>query len=58
MFIPEGINYIPGPVETMNLNFLKDYLGIEMKERKITDVEIDENLVHSGDFLGIIRLGI
>ncbi len=33
MFIPEGINYIPGPVETMNLNFLKDYVGIEMKER-------------------------
>lgn len=27
-----------------------------MKERKIQDVDIDEDLVHSGDFFGIIRL--
>jgi hypothetical protein len=33
MFIPEGINIIPKPIEIMNLNFLKDYVGIELKER-------------------------
>eukprot|EP00339_Tiarina_fusa_P021209 CAMPEP_0117027492 /NCGR_PEP_ID=MMETSP0472-20121206/20089_1 /TAXON_ID=693140 ORGANISM="Tiarina fusus, Strain LIS" /NCGR_SAMPLE_ID=MMETSP0472 /ASSEMBLY_ACC=CAM_ASM_000603 /LENGTH=48 /DNA_ID= /DNA_START= /DNA_END= /DNA_ORIENTATION= len=27
-----------------------------MEKRDITDVEIDESLVHSGDFIGIIRL--
>ena len=35
---------------------MKDFVNIDMKKRDITDVEIDESLIHSGDFFGIIRL--
>jgi hypothetical protein len=31
-------------------------MGVDMKPRVITDVDIDEDLVHSGDFIGILRL--
>lgn len=56
MFVPVAIDSVPGPVASLNLNFIRDYAGIDMKERKIIDVDIDEDLVHSGDFIGIIRL--
>ena len=35
MFLPGVIHTIPGPIERLNLNFLKDYAKIDMKERRI-----------------------
>lgn len=47
---------MPSLVAKANLDFLKKLMNVEMKKRPITDVDIDPSLVHSGDFLGIIRL--
>ena len=35
---------------------MQDYVGVTMAKRDITDVDVDESLIHSGDFIGIIRL--
>lgn len=47
---------IPEIIAKANTNFLKSYVGIDMQPRDITDVDIDESLVNSGDFIGVIRL--
>jgi len=39
-----------------NVDFLTKYLGTEMKKRSGKDVALNESEIHSGDFLGVIRL--
>lgn len=43
-------------MERANVNFLKDAMGYELVERETQKVEIDESLIQSGDFFGILRL--
>ena len=39
-----------------NLKFLSETLDYNMEERPIQNVDIDESLVKSGDFFGVVRL--
>lgn len=55
-FAPMAMQGTPSLIEESNVEFIKHYTGITMKKRKITDVEVDESLINSGDFIGIIRL--
>ena len=43
-------------MEKANVEFIKWAMGYEMVERKIQKVEIDESLIHSGDFFAVTRL--
>ena len=47
---------VPQEMMDKNLKFLKEYVNITMEERPIEYVELNETDIHSGDFLGIIRL--
>jgi len=55
-FAPMAMQGTPSLLEESNVAFMNHYTGINMKKRKITDVEVDESLINSGDFIGIIRL--
>ena len=39
-----------------NLKFLSEALDYNMETRLIQNVDIDESLVQSGDFFGVVRL--
>lgn len=56
LFVPVATQHVPSLVAKGNLDFLKKMMNVEMHKRPITDVDIDPALVHSGDFIGIIRL--
>jgi len=56
LFVPEATQSVWSIFAKRNVDFLKNYPLVNMEKRDITDVEIDESLVHSGDFIGIIRL--
>ena len=48
---------VPPEMEEENLKFLREYMGVEMPPRTHTEpIFLNESLIHSGDFLGIIRL--
>lgn len=48
--------HVPAWTAEDNLKFLADHMNVTMEKRTITDVDILETEIHSGDFLGIIRL--
>lgn len=48
--------HVPEWTAEDNLKFLADHMNVTMESRSITDVDIPESEIHSGDFLGIIRL--
>lgn len=56
LFIPVATRGVPSIVATANLDFLDKLMNVHMPKRSITDVDVDPTLIHSGDFLGIIRL--
>jgi hypothetical protein len=41
---------------TVNLDFLKNYAGIDMKPRPTVSVRVNKSLVHSGDALYVTHL--
>lgn len=43
-------------MEEANVEFLRWSMNYNLTERKIHKVEIDENLIHSGDYIAIMRL--
>ena len=47
---------VPQYMVDANLQFLKDTMQLEMTERTTQKVEIDPDLIQSGDFLGVLRL--
>lgn len=47
---------VPEYMEKASLSFMKWALEYDMVQRPIQKVEIDESLLHSGDFIGVIRL--
>ena len=49
-------SHIPEYMEKANVKFLNDTMNYELVKREVTDVEIDESLINSGDFLAILRL--
>jgi hypothetical protein len=58
LFIPA---LVPGPgvpekTQLANHEFLQGYAGINMEPRNNTLYALDESEIHSGDFLGVIRL--
>ena len=56
LFGAEATHGVPSILANLNVQWLKDYVNVDMKKRAITDVEVDESLIHSGDFIGIVRL--
>ena len=47
---------VPQYMVDANLKFLSETIGYNMEPRPINFVDIDENLVQSGDFFGVVRL--
>lgn len=47
---------VPQYMVDANLRFLTETIGYTMEPRPINFVDIDENLVQSGDFFGVVRL--
>ena len=54
--IPFIGSHVPEYMEKANIHFLSEALEYTMEKREITEVEIDENMIQSGDFISIIRL--
>ena len=49
-------SHVPPYMEAINVDFLNITMGMELKEREIQEVELDESEIHSGDFIAITRL--
>ena len=49
-------SHVPAYMEKANVDFLNLTMGYELIERNIKEVEIEESLIQSGDFLAIMRL--
>jgi hypothetical protein len=47
---------VPQTCMDANLDFLNRYVDIQMENRTADVVSIDESLIQSGDFFGVIRL--
>jgi hypothetical protein len=47
---------VPQYMVDANLRFLTETIGYTMEERTIQNVDIDESLIQSGDFFGVVRL--
>ena len=43
-------------MENATLQFLEDSMGLVMDRRPVQKVEIDPDLIQSGDFLAVMRL--
>ena len=43
-------------MEAANIDFLHETMMYEMEERAITEVDIDPDLIQSGDFIGLMRM--
>jgi len=56
LFMSELTMQVPPEVAKANLEMMAKYRKVVMTERKTQIVTIDENLVQSGDFIGVIRL--
>lgn len=56
LFVPEATQGVPSLIANGNRDFLKTLMNLDMPKRQVTDVEVDEDLIQSGDFFGIIRL--
>eukprot|EP00494_Astrolonche_serrata_P030082 UN30349 len=58
MFTPMAMKKPSKNAEEKNVEFLKKYVGIDMQPRNNTGgpIIIDETMVKSGDFFGIVRL--
>ena len=49
-------SHVPPYMEEANLRFLHESMDLNLEEREIQKVEIDPDLIQSGDFLAIFRL--
>lgn len=49
-------SHVPPYMEKANLEFLETSMGLTLEERTTQKVEIDPDLINSGDFLAIMRL--
>jgi hypothetical protein len=49
-------SHVPEYMQQANRHFINEVFGWELEEREIQEVELDESLVHDGDFFAITRL--
>uniref|UniRef100_A0A7S3MJI4 Uncharacterized protein n=1 Tax=Favella ehrenbergii TaxID=182087 RepID=A0A7S3MJI4_9SPIT len=49
-------SHVPPYMEKANVKFIKEAIGWELQERPTQKVDIDPDLIQSGDFFGIMRL--
>ena len=49
-------SHVPWYMENATLQFLEDSMGLVMDRRPVQKVEIDPDLIQSGDFLAVMRL--
>lgn len=57
MFLSDLTRRVPASIASRNVNFLKRYAGVDMAPRQDPGGFIlNETQIHSGDFLGVIRL--
>jgi hypothetical protein len=56
LFVSEFVAHVPDEVAKANLDFLAKYAGRKMETRATQSVPLDESLINSGDFMGIVRL--
>jgi len=55
-YIPYIGTHVPHYMEQANVDFLAQSMGLELEERETKKVEIDPDLIGSGDFFSILRL--
>lgn len=58
LFVPAetGGPGIPMRTQEKNVKFLRDSVSYSLPKRNVTDVFLDESLIHDGDFFGVLRL--
>lgn len=56
LFGPELTKSVSDASAAQNIDFLAKYSGFKMYPRGTFEVPINESLIHSGDFFGVIRL--
>jgi hypothetical protein len=49
-------SHVPEYMVQANLKFLAEDAGMPMVKREIQNIDLDESLIHSGDFLSVMRL--
>ena len=54
--VPIWGSHVPEYMVQANLNFLNHTMGVQLEERTVQQVDIDESLINSGDFISILRL--
>lgn len=55
-WIPILGSHVPPYMEKANVDFLSESMGLQLTERPIHDVDIEPDLIQSGDFFLIMRL--
>jgi len=56
LFLSELTQHVDPKIAEANLDFLAKYVGVTMPPRSAHDVPLNESLIHSGDFFGMMRL--
>ena len=49
-------SHVPKYMEDANIRFIHDVMGVTLEERTTKIVDIDPDLIQSGDFFGVMRL--
>ena len=49
-------SHVPEYMEKENVHFLKEALDWELQKRDVTEVDVDDDFLHDGDFLAVTRL--
>lgn len=49
-------SHVPYYMEVVNVDFLNSTMHLDLQEREIQDIDIDESEIQSGDFIAITRL--
>ena len=56
LFEPLETQQVSDGAAAANRDFLSKYAGVNVSERSVQSVDVDEALIHSGDFFGVLRL--
>ena len=56
LFVPLTSQTVSDSAAAANIDFLAKYANVSVHERAVQSVPLDESLIHSGDFFGVMRL--
>lgn len=56
LFGSELTKAVPSVVAAANVDFLAKYRGLQLVNRPVQEVSVDDSFIQSGDFFGILRL--